>query len=87
MFGEYGQSYDTNTVFAGAATEPTGRISIWAPIERAKRLAICGLKFSSLMHWNASEEVYLDPDEARQAVEKDDFQRQTSRSCRGLGVQ
>jgi hypothetical protein len=65
MFKGYGQSYDANTAFAGAATNTPRRIGIWAPIERAKQLAICGLKFSLLMHWNAGEEAYLDPDEVR----------------------
>ncbi len=71
MFKEYGQPYDTNTVFAGAATNPPGKINIQTLIERAKQLAICRLKFSLLAHWNIRKEACLDPDEVRQAAEKD----------------
>ncbi len=87
MFKGYRYPYDADTAFAYPATDTPRKISIWAPIERAKQLAIYDLKLLLLLYWNVGEETYLDPDEARQAVEKDDFQRQTSRSCRGLGVQ
>ena len=87
MFKGYGRPYDANTALAGAATSTPGRIGIWAPIERAKQFAICSMEFSHLMHWNAGEEAYLDPDEVRQAVERDCSERQPSKSCRGLRVQ
>ncbi len=87
MFKGYGHPYDANTPFAGAATNAPGIIGLWAPIERAKQLAICSLEFSHLMHWYVGEEAYLDPDEVRQAAARDCSERQPSRSCGGLRVQ
>lgn len=87
MFKGYGNPYDANTALAGAATSTPGRIGIGAPIERAKQFAICSMEFSHLMHWNAGEEAYLDPDEVRQLVERNCSERQPSRSCKGLRVQ
>ncbi len=55
MFEGHEHPYDANTVLAGAATNTPGRTGIWAPIERAKQLAICSLAFLLLMHWNVRE--------------------------------
>ena len=71
MLKGYRHPYDADTTFAGAASNTPGRIGMWAPIERAKQLAIRGLKFSLLTHWNVGGKAYLDPDEARQVTEKD----------------
>ena len=84
MFEGYGHPYDANTALAGASTDTPGIVRVWAPIERAKQFAICSLEFSLLIHWNVSEEAYLDPNELRQAAEKDCSERQLSRSCRDL---
>jgi hypothetical protein len=84
MFTGYGQPYDANTVFAGAATNTLGRISIWAPIEPAKRLAIRGLTFSVLMHWNVGEETYLDPSEVRKPPKRIAWRNDLLYLCRSL---
>ena len=55
MLKGYGHSHDGNTAFANAAANTPGRISISAPIERAKQFAIRGLKFSLLMHWSVGK--------------------------------
>jgi hypothetical protein len=87
MLKEYRHSHDANTACAGAAAITPERADIWAPIERAKQLAIRGLRFSLLSNWSVGEEACLDPDEERQVAEKDCLQRRPSRPRRGLRVQ
>ena len=46
MLKEYRHSHGANAAFTGAATNTPDGTGIWAPIERAKQLAMRGLKFS-----------------------------------------
>jgi hypothetical protein len=84
MFKGFRQSYDADTYFADAATHTLGRIGVWAPIEPAKRLAIRGLTFSVLMHWNVGEETYLDPSEARKPPKGIAWRNDLLYLCRSL---
>ncbi len=55
MLKEDRHSHEASTAFAGTAANTPERISIWAPIERAKQFAIRGLTFSLLVHWSVGK--------------------------------